>query len=1046
MSKPGELKAMISSTSVDLPDHRPQVRDACLCEGFYPDMMESLPARDVDAIRVSLEMVDRADIYIGIFAHRYGHIPAEHDISITEMEFRRAEERGIPIFVFLIDEAHPITIRMVEQSDSARTKLSALKDRVCKNRGRALFKSPEDLRAKVIQALSAYKDREVRPNEPVLLTDSNPIPKPPAFYAEPDYIGSHKFVGRARELEELTDWAKPADPTNLLLFEAIGGNGKSMLTWEWTRNYALAARPADSPWAGRFWYSFYERGAIMADFCQRALAYMTGRPLEHYAKKKTAELKDELLAQLHARPWLLILDGLERVLVAYHRVDAAEVPDEEANAPTDKIANRNPCDAIRDEDNDLLRALAAAVPSKLLVSSRLTPRVLLNSSGQPVTGAKRITLPGLRPPDAEALLRSCGIKGNSAAIQSYLTANCDNHPLVIGILGGLIVNYLPARGNFDTWSIDDDGGAALDLASLDLIQRRNHILRAALDALPLGSKQLLSTLALLSESVNYQTLAALNPHILPKPEEVKIPQPPEGRGRWQRMSNDERAEAKEKYQTALLRRMEFEIQEKAWIDSTEVRVREAARKLAETVIDLEQRGLLQYDGQARRHYVHPVVRSIAAGGLQQEDKNQYGQRLVDHFSRQAHNPYAQARALDDLRGGLTVVRACLQMRRYRHGINALGSGLLKALIHNLEEYAVALSLLSPFYSRGWDSPPEGLSRAQARQLSHHAALALRNSGEIDQAILVDGATLRACAEDSDWVLVRSCISGIATSLFFQKHIAKTERFCQYALEFAALHGNTESLFIARSNCFRILYTTGRWNEAERMLKLRGPLRTLPQRDYNWLARQRSFTAKAEADLVRFYFFRGDSIDNSLLLAEKVAKRDNVRTSRRELLRIRGAWRVDQHDWSNAAVSFQEAVNMARERGRLDVFSETGFALAKHHLGQLPSPRDEAERLVQLRNPAHRYLALLWLAIGDFENAKHHALAAYKWAWADGEPYVNRYELTKTIELLQQMNVPIPNLPPYDPTKDEPLPWEADVRVAIEKLCAEKEAKKQPKKG
>src|SRR6266568_2564498 len=75
MNKPGQKIAMISSTSVDLPEHRPEVRDACLREGFFPDMMESLPARDADAIRVSLEMVDRADVYIGIFAWRYGHNP-----------------------------------------------------------------------------------------------------------------------------------------------------------------------------------------------------------------------------------------------------------------------------------------------------------------------------------------------------------------------------------------------------------------------------------------------------------------------------------------------------------------------------------------------------------------------------------------------------------------------------------------------------------------------------------------------------------------------------------------------------------------------------------------------------------------------------------------------------------------------------------------------------------------------------------------------------------------------------------------------------------
>ncbi|MFO0940016.1 MAG: ATP-binding protein [Pirellulales bacterium] len=127
--------------------------------------------------------------------------------------------------------------------------------------------------------------------------------------------------------------------------------------------------------------------------------------------------------------------------------------------------------------------------------------------------------------------------------------------------------------------------------------------------------------------------------------------------------------------------------------------------------------------------------------------------------------------------------------------------------------------------------------------------------------------------------------------------------------------------------------------------------------------------------------------------------------------------------------------MARERSLTDEGSETGLALAKHHLRQFTSDdaRSEAERLAQLRDPAHRLLAQLWLAIGDTEQAKHHALAAYKWAWADGEPYVRSYELTQTTELLKQMNVPIPNLPPYDPAKDEKLPWEDEVNAVIRDL-------------
>src|SRR5574341_1126181 len=94
--------AMISSTALDLPEHRRSMIEACQRLGFFPIAMEYLPARDADAIRVSLELVDKADLYIGIFAWRYGHIPEGQDISITEIEFNRASERKIPILVFVI--------------------------------------------------------------------------------------------------------------------------------------------------------------------------------------------------------------------------------------------------------------------------------------------------------------------------------------------------------------------------------------------------------------------------------------------------------------------------------------------------------------------------------------------------------------------------------------------------------------------------------------------------------------------------------------------------------------------------------------------------------------------------------------------------------------------------------------------------------------------------------------------------------------------------------------------------------------------------------
>ncbi len=54
---------MISSTSLDLPEHRQQAIDACLRQSVFPVAMEHMPASDADAIRVSMEMVEKADIY-----------------------------------------------------------------------------------------------------------------------------------------------------------------------------------------------------------------------------------------------------------------------------------------------------------------------------------------------------------------------------------------------------------------------------------------------------------------------------------------------------------------------------------------------------------------------------------------------------------------------------------------------------------------------------------------------------------------------------------------------------------------------------------------------------------------------------------------------------------------------------------------------------------------------------------------------------------------------------------------------------------------------
>ena len=156
---PDRKTVMISSTARDLPEHRKEAMDACLRQGMFPEMMEHLPASDDGCDPASLEMVDRADIYLGIFAHRYGYVPKENNprrISVTEMEYNRAVERKIPRLIFVMDKDHPITIDRCGDGRGRDRNSKTSKSDSDRSTSSSFFKSPADLRALVINRLSQH--------------------------------------------------------------------------------------------------------------------------------------------------------------------------------------------------------------------------------------------------------------------------------------------------------------------------------------------------------------------------------------------------------------------------------------------------------------------------------------------------------------------------------------------------------------------------------------------------------------------------------------------------------------------------------------------------------------------------------------------------------------------------------------------------------------------------------------------------------------------------------------------------------------------------
>ena len=299
-----------------------------------------------------------------------------------------------------------------------------------------------------------------------------------------------------------------------------------------------------------------------------------------------------------------------------------------------KSAHRDPCGRLPPSTTIFFDVLPRRDGQKILLTSRLGPRALLNRAINRYRGPFTKDCPGCAA-DAETLFRACGVTGTSTEIQKYLKVNCDCHPLVNrgASPAGLIVDYLPARGDFDAWVNDPRGGGQLNLADLDLVQKRNHILDAALAALPKKGRELLSTLALLSEPVDYVTLSALNPFLPPVPEEPILPRDPRLATSWKSKTTEQTVSSLRRYEDALRVRKHYDeiVEQRNSLSAV------ASSELQKTVHDLERRGLLQYDRATKRHDLHPVVRAVSARGLRQEEKNRRGQRVVDHFSQQAAN-------------------------------------------------------------------------------------------------------------------------------------------------------------------------------------------------------------------------------------------------------------------------------------------------------------------------------------------------------------------------------------------------------------------------
>lgn len=150
----------VSSTFVDLENHRAAVRDSLRVAGFLDVAMETLGARDERPLKECLRLVRESNYFVGVYAHRYGFVPDDSEVSITQAEYEAAPNDR---FIYLVDTNTPWLPNHIDKGASAdrltKFKTTLKRHHICNS-----FTTPDNLAKSVVADVSrAARSRDIKP-------------------------------------------------------------------------------------------------------------------------------------------------------------------------------------------------------------------------------------------------------------------------------------------------------------------------------------------------------------------------------------------------------------------------------------------------------------------------------------------------------------------------------------------------------------------------------------------------------------------------------------------------------------------------------------------------------------------------------------------------------------------------------------------------------------------------------------------------------------------------------------------------------------------
>lgn len=208
-----ELRIFLSSTMADLEEPRHSILKFLNVLPSDLISMEIFGSDDSKPKDFCLGQVRQCNLFIGIYAERYGNIDEETGLSITELEYREALSmleagRLIGLLIYIIHPEARWPINFIERDPGNIQKLSALKEQLTKRHTVSFFKSSEDLPVLILRdvlrkiGISARKvfRPKTRPKPPKKSKLDRPVGM--EYYTEEL---APLFYGREQEADKLLE-------------------------------------------------------------------------------------------------------------------------------------------------------------------------------------------------------------------------------------------------------------------------------------------------------------------------------------------------------------------------------------------------------------------------------------------------------------------------------------------------------------------------------------------------------------------------------------------------------------------------------------------------------------------------------------------------------------------------------------------------------------------------------------------------------------------------------------------------------------------------